>query len=145
MIALYAALGLAVAPLPPCPSPRPRFATIAIDPAKTVTAATIQEFGIALRATEDGGYQWRLQNAAAGAATVRYDGEAGVWDAAFTNLNRAPGSPPMVGGQATEIFMFTGMAPGTVKLTFQLFGPGQTVPTQTMTYTVQVVPNVMVC
>jgi hypothetical protein len=145
MIALYAALGLAVAPMPPCPSPRPRFATIAIDPAKTVTAATIQEFGIALRATEDGGYQWRLQTVPAIAPAVRYDGEAGVWDIAFDNLNRAPGSPPMVGGQATELFMFTAMVPGTVKLTFQLFGPGQTVPTQTMTYTVQVVANVMVC
>jgi hypothetical protein len=146
MIHLYAALALAaVAPMGPCPSPRPRFATIAVDPATTVTAATIQEFGIALRATEDGGYQWRLQNVPATAALVRYDGETSLWDVAFTNLDRAPGSPPMVGGQATEVFMFTAMASGTTKLTFQLFGPGKTVATQTVTYTVQVVPNVMVC
>jgi hypothetical protein len=145
MIHLYAAIALAVAPMGPCPSPRPRFATIAIDPAKTLTAATIQEFAIALRATEDGGYRWRLQTVPAIAATVRYDGEAGVWDTSFTNLDRAPGSPPMLGGQATEMFMFTAMAPGTAKLTFQLFGPGQTAPTRTTTYTVQVVPNIMVC
>ena len=145
MIAVFAALGLAVAPMPPCPSPRPRFATIAVDPARTVTAATIQEFAIALRATEDGGYQWRLQMIPAIAPAVRYDGEAGVWDAAFTNLDRAPGSSPIVGGQATEVFMFTAMAPGSATLTFRLFGPGQSVPTKTTTYTVQVIPNVMTC
>ncbi len=146
MIHLYAAMALAaVVPMAPCPSPRPRFATIAVNPATTVTAATIQEFGIALRATEDGGYRWRLQTVPATGAPARYDGEASLWDSAFTNLNRAPGAPPMVGGQATEVFMFTAMAPGSAKLTFQLFGPGKSVAAQTTTYTVEVVPNVMVC
>jgi len=146
MLPFYAAFALAaVSPMGPCPSPRPRFATIAVDPAATLTVGTTQEFGIALRATEDGGYRWRLQTVPATTAPVRYDGESSLWDVAFTNLNRARGLPLMVGGQATEVFMFTAMVPGKTKLMFQLFGPGKSVATQTVTYTVQVFPSVMVC
>jgi hypothetical protein len=145
MIGLPLAFALAVAPMPACPSPRPTFATIAIDPAAVVLIPSTQQFAIALRATEDGGYHWRLQNAAASAATARSDGEASVWDIAFTNLGRTAGSPPMMGGEATELFLFTARAAGEVKLTFALFGPGKSTPTRTTTYTVRVVPNVMTC
>jgi hypothetical protein len=145
MIGLYVAAALAVAPMPACPSPKPLFATIAIDPAAVVLIPSTRQFAIALRATEDGGYHWQLQNAAASAATVSANGEASAWDTAFTNAGRPAGSPPMVGGEATEFFLFTARAAGEVKLIFGLFGPGKSTPTRTTTYTVRVVPYVMVC
>jgi hypothetical protein len=145
MLGLYAAVALAVAPMPACPSPRPAFATIAIDPAAVVLIPSTRQFAIALRATEDGGYHWQLQNPAASATTVRADGEASAWDTAFTNAARASGAPPMVGGEATEFFLFTARAAGEVKLTFGLLAPGRPTPTRTTTYTVRVVPYVMTC
>jgi len=145
MIGLYAAAALAVSPMPACPSPRPVFATIAIDPAAVVLIPSTRQFAIALRATEDGGYHWRLQNPAESAATVQADGEASAWDTAFTNLARPAGSPPMMGGQATEFFLFTARAAGEVKLTFALLAPGRSTPTKTTVYTVRVVPYVMTC
>jgi len=146
MIAFFAAVAFAVpAPMPSCPAPPPAFSTIAVDPATVVEIPSAQQFAIALRATEDGGYHWRLQTAAPNATVARAEGSASVWDTAFTNVGRPAGTPPMVGGQATEFFLFSARVPGTAKLTFGLFGPGQTTATRTTTYTVRVTPSAMTC
>ncbi|MEA2719054.1 MAG: hypothetical protein QOJ39_918 [Candidatus Eremiobacteraeota bacterium] len=132
------------APFAPCPSPRPPFATIATDPAPPVEVLTTQQFVIALRAVADGGDTWSLLSGAGKGSMVRSDGARTLNDVAFQNLDR-PGQPPQTGGNATELWLFTAVAPGTATLTFGLMTPGATAPTRTTTYTVRVSPNVMVC
>ena len=74
---------------------------------------------------------------------LRSDGTRTLSDAAFGNLDR-PGQPPQTGGNATELWLFTALAPGTVTLTFALGAPGAA-PSRTTTYTVRISPNVIVC
>lgn len=132
------------APFAACPSPRPAFAALAIDAAPPIEVLTTQQFVVALRTASDGGYGWRLLNAPAKASIVRADGTRTMNDIAFGNLDR-PGQPPQVGGNATELWLFTALAPGTAALNFGLMAPGSDTPTRTTTYTVRIAPNVMVC
>jgi hypothetical protein len=132
------------APFAPCPTPRPAFAAIAIDPAPAVEALTTQQFVVALRAVTDGGYGWSLLSGAAKGSIVRADGSRTLSDVAFQNLDR-PGQPPLTGGAATELWLFTALAPGSATLTFGLMPPGAAAPARTTTYTVRISPNVMVC
>jgi hypothetical protein len=131
--------------LPACPTPPPRFAAIALDPKRPIEVSSARQFAVALRAVEDGGYTWRLVSPLDKTAAVRADGMQSIWDSAFANLERKPGGFPMVGGAATELFLFTAAAPGTATLTFGLFGPGARSATRTTTFTVRVSPSVMVC
>jgi len=128
----------------PCPSPRPPFATIAVDPAPPVEVLTTQQFVIALRTVADGGDSWSLLSGAGKGSIVRSDGNRTLNDAAFQSLDK-PGQPPQTGGNATELWLFTAVAPGTATLTFGLMTPGATAPTRTTTYTVRISPNVTVC
>lgn len=133
-----------LAPLPTCPSPRPPFAAIAVDPAPPVEVLTTQQFVIALRTVADGGDSWSLLSGTGKGSIVRSDGTRTLNDTSFQNLDR-PGQPPQTGGNATELWLFTAVAPGTATLAFGLMQPGATAPTRTTTYTVRISPNVMVC
>ena len=132
------------APFAPCPSPRPAFATVATDPAPPVEVLTTQQFIIALRTVADGGDSWTLLSGTQKGSIVRSEGARTLNDTAFQNLDR-PGQPPQTGGNATELWLFTAVAPGTATLTFGLTQPGANAPTRTTTYTVRISPNVMVC
>jgi hypothetical protein len=134
-----------VAPLPVCPSPRPRFATIAIDPAADIHVSATQQFIVALRVVEDAGSSWRLAGITEKPAPVRSEGMQSVWDVGFQNLERKAGDAPIVGGSATEMFLFTTTGLGTATMTFGLFGPGADSPSRTVTFTARVSPNVMIC
>jgi hypothetical protein len=133
------------APNLPCPTMRPRFATIAIDPAAPVSVNATQQFVVALRAVEDAGFSWRVVNAPKPNTITQAEGMQSVWDVAFQNLARSSGTAPQVGGSATEMFLFTAGAPGTAALDFGLFAPGAAAPTRTVTFTVNVSPNVVIC
>ena len=133
------------APLPACPSPRPRFAAIAIDPATDVHVSATQQFIVALRAVEDAGASWRLAGIIERPAPVRVEGMQSMWDVGFKNLERKPGDPPVVGGSASELFLFSATGLGTATMTFGLFGPGADSPTRTVTFTARVSPNVAIC
>lgn len=128
----------------PCPTPRPQFAAIAVDAAPPVEVLTTQQFVIALRTVADDGTSWSLLSGAAKGSGVRSDGARTLNDTAFQNLN-APGQPPQTSGNATELWLFTALAPGTTTLVFGLMLQGTTAPTRTTTYTVRVSPNVTIC
>jgi hypothetical protein len=130
--------------LPACVVP-PRFAAIATDPVSALTVNTTKHFVIALRAVEDGGFAWRLLDTPDKNAPVRAEGMQSVGDVVFANLERKAGDPPIVGGSATEMFLFTAMAPGSQALTFGLFAPGADAPTRTVAFAVHVAPNVVIC
>jgi hypothetical protein len=134
-----------VAPLPACPTPRPRFAAIALDPQVAINVNTTQQFVIALRVVEDGGFGWRPVSPLEKTAPVRAEGVQSVWDTAFANLDRKPGDPPIAGGPATAMFLFSAAAPGTATLTFGLFAPGAETPSRTVGFAVHVAPNVTIC
>jgi len=130
--------------LPACTVP-PRFAAIAVDPMAPVDVNTAQAFGIALRVVADAGYTWRLVDPLPANGAIRAEGDQTVWDVAFQNLDRKPGDPPVVGGAATQMFLFSAQQPGTATVTLGSFGPGADKPDRTMTFTVHVSPNVAVC
>jgi len=134
-----------VAPLPVCPSPRPRFAAIVIDPTADIHVSATQQFIVALRVVEDAGSSWRLAGITEKPAPVRSEGMQSVWDVGFQNLERKAGDAPIVGGSATEMFLFTTTGLGTATMTFGLFGPGADSPSRTVTFTARVSPNVMIC
>ncbi|GEM_PF-1984067 len=153
---LFSAPLAAIGQTPPAPPPqaapalpacvlRPRFAAIATDPVSALNVNTTQHFVIALRAVEDGGYAWRLLDTPDKNAPVRAEGMQSVGDVVFQNLERKSGDPPIVGGSATEMFLFTAMAPGSQTLTFGLFAPGADAPTRTAAFAVHVAPNVVIC
>jgi len=133
------------APSLPCPSMRPRFATIAIDPTAPVSVNATQQFVVALRAVEDAGYSWRLVNAPKPNSVVQAEGMQSIGDVAFQNLARSAGTAPQMGGSATEMFLFTAGTSGTATLSFALFAPGAAAATQTVGFTVNVSPNVVIC
>lgn len=134
-----------VAPLPVCPSPRPRFAAIVIDPSADIHVGATQQFIVALRAVEDSGMSWRLAGIVEKPAPVRAEGMQSVRDVVFQNLERKPGDAPLVGGSATEMFLFSATGLGTATMTFGLFGPGADSPARTVTFTARVSPNVQIC
>jgi len=134
-----------VAPLPACPSPRPRFTAIVIDPAADFHVSSTQQFIIALRAVQDAGSSWRLVGIVEKPSPVRSEGMQSIQDVALQNLDRKAGDPPAVGGSATEMFLFTATGLGTATITFGLFGPGADSPSRTATFTARVSPNVMIC
>lgn len=134
-----------VAPLPACPSPRPRFAAVAYDPSAEFSVNTTQQFVVALRVVEDAGASWRLAGIVEKPSPVRAEGMQSMWDVGFKNLERKAGDPPSVGGAATEMFLFTATGLGTATMAFGLFGPGSDSPSRTVTFTVRVSPNVAIC
>jgi hypothetical protein len=136
----------AVAPTLPCPTPR-AFAAIAIDPVAPISVNTTQQFVVALRAVEDAGYAWRLLDAPKPNPNpvVRFEGMQSIGDASFQNLGAAPGAPPIVGGAATELFLFLAGAPGSAVLTFGEFAPGTAAASKSVSFTVQVSPLVVIC
>ena len=134
-----------VAPMPACPTPRPRFAAIVIDPSADIHVGANQQFIVALRVVEDAGMSWRLAGIVEKPAPVKAEGMQSIWDVAMQNLDRKPGDPPLVGGSATEMFLFTASGLGTATMTFGLFGPGADSPTRTVTFTARVSPTVSVC
>jgi hypothetical protein len=104
-----------------------------------------QQFIVALRVVEDAGSSWRLAGITEKPAPVRSEGMQSVWDVGFQNLERKAGDAPIVGGSATEMFLFTATGLGTATMTFGLFGPGADSPSRTVTFTARVSPNVMIC
>jgi hypothetical protein len=134
-----------VAPLPVCPSPPPRFAAIVLDPSADIHVGATQQFIVALRAVEDAGSSWRLAGIVEKPSPVRLEGMQSMRDVAFQNLERKPGDAPIVGGSATEMFLFTTTGLGTATMTFGLFGPGADSPSRTVTFTARVSPSVRIC
>jgi predicted secreted protein len=156
--ALSAAVGLGQSPSPPpaaapapqpatfapCASPRPQFAALAVDPAAPLDVLTSQQFVVALRVASDSGFRWELLSGAGRGTIVRAEGTRTLVDIAFQNLDR-PGQPPLTGGNATQLWLFTAVAPGTATLSLGLMAPGATAPERTMNYTVRISPNVAIC
>ena len=131
------------APAPAC-AVRPRFVAVAVDPTPAIDVNTTQQFIVAMRVVADGGYQWRLVDPAPPPG-VRAEGSQILSDVAFQNLDRKPDAPPMLGGEATQLFLFTAMTPGPSTLTFGLFRPGGDAPTRSVAYMVRVSPDVAIC
>jgi hypothetical protein len=81
-------------------------AAIAVDPAQPIAAAQHQTFLIALRATMDGGYSWTPRPQPSSNAIVRLERDLDIPGVAYNNLDRTGRRAVMVGGEATQFFVF---------------------------------------
>jgi hypothetical protein len=122
-------------------------AAIAIDPAQPIAAAQHQTFLIALRATMDGGYSWTPRPRPSSNAIVRLERDIDISDVAYNNLDRTGRRAVMVGGEATQFFVFDVVGAGQAKIVFDLRGPGAIhgPPTQTKTFTLNAQNKTAVC
>jgi hypothetical protein len=145
-----AALAQVLPSASPCPQAVTGLVTFAIDPSQPIAVKTSQSFLVALRVVADAGYSWRLRPPTQ-SAVVRYERVFMISDVSYTNADRpprAPGGPPqfpMVGGESTQYFSFTVVAPGTATLIFDLYGPGKATAASTKTFAVSGSPNVPSC
>jgi len=108
------------------------------------------QFVIALRACEDCGFKWNLQRSTTQSSAVHFVRESSVWDTACHNAQSMQTKHPvhMVGGEATEYFVFSARGTGRASLTFDLIAPGRSAPSadpnSVRTYDVVVGPRTRV-
>ena len=122
----------------PAPSSVPRVAPmtdpclrplgpVLTDATPSASASVGLPFFVALRGTPSAGYRWTLAPLGTASGFVTLTGTQSVSDVSF-RAQQSAGGPPMVGGDATQLWMFTPRAPGTAVLTFTYRGPGAPQP-----------------
>ena len=134
----------------PCFPVTAQLAAISFNPSNPIVVTQLQPFIIALPIVEGTGYYWNLRNPQSEVQppppkVARWLGMQSIPNAGYANPADKPGTPRVVGGGATDLFLFTTDNPGSTQLIFDLLPPGGLTPTATKTFTVEEAPRQMVC
>jgi hypothetical protein len=136
----------------PCFPVTAQLAAIAVNPSTPIAVTQLQPFIIALPVVQGTGYYWNLRNPQSTVQppppqVARWLGLQSIPAAAYPNPAATAGTPPIVGGGATDLFLFTADNGGRTQLIFDLLPPGAggNTPASTETFTVNVGPRQIVC